>query len=271
MLRRILDYSISTFVLAPMCQRFKIQFTHCPHWEKQLRRCHKSFESASKDKLKKPRRGWLRYISSPLTSSRKYACDCTTITILERTACSICRTNMTQRIQGGWRPNVAEEALGNYVATHPARVEQHRRSRFICSLCKKEGRIKKAEDRRLEVNGGLCCAHGLDEYRILEKSERASEQVSSSVAPYANGGDYHAVSQGMRLLSQRAPENYTAATTAHEHANESGNGYQRHDHHRGSAAISRSLLKDYLSLPGSRLSALYRPGTLPYPAQPGID
>jgi hypothetical protein len=126
----------------------------------------------------------------------------------------------------------------------------------VCSSCADDGRDIKLENRNFAVNGGLCCAQGLEEYRKQQRREQMHGRSQLDSQEVARGkSQKHGAASWDKTLAQ-VPAKQGSQTSV--------------DGRRSSADISTALLKDYLSMPGSRLSAL-RPSMSPRYTEPGID
>ena len=261
-----------------MCQIFKTQFTECSHHEQQLKRCQDSFENARQKDERKRKKGWFKSLFSSFTSSKKDECGSATIWLLRNEACSACTAKVFQRTQGvrrfqrGDADQKSKKAYGKYMAEQSAKIEEHaKRSRFVCSICADEGRNTKSEERISAINGGLCCARGLDEYLENERREGRYGRPLVSRQRQSPVTDSQAVSRSAHATPWYDPA--TQMQVAAKHSNELPKGYKWDEDPHVSADTNTVLLKDYLSKPGSRLSAIHASGGLAYPphTQPDID
>lgn len=259
-----------------MCQIFKIQFSQCPHNEQQLRRCQASFNKAQvKIERKMGKRAFFRSLFS-IFSSTKDECDCTTVKLRRDGACTACSKKFEEQNQPTWSLNrgdaddKAREAHDKWQGDQNTKLaEQSRRFNFLCSICADEGRNTLPGERNLAINGGLCCARGLEEYVTQGQREerhgrsrrgRPSITNTSAVSPRTSRGEqrqttcFDPPAQIIAQRNKRPPE--SRSRKPHE-----------------SAEIRPALVKDCLSQPGTRLSVLSSPGKFPSPMhkQPDIN
>jgi hypothetical protein len=247
-----------------MCQIFNVQLNDCAHREQQLRRCQASFDNAQKEaERKKKKKGWFRNISS-IFSRKKDKCDCDSIDMYLEGACASCAAKADEE---------AREAHENRQTAQNAKyVDQDKRFNFLCSMCTNDGRLALPEERNLEINSGLCCARALDEYTEQEqREERYGRSLTSrhgrppatdtSAAPPRPSLSERRPTPWHNLLPQKIAKSM-------ERPQESHNGAPHE-----SAEISPTLVREYLSLPGTRLSTLNNPGKFPSPMhkEPDID
>lgn len=174
-----------------MCQIFKIQFSQCPHNEQQLRRCQASFNKAQvKMERKMGKRTFFRSLFSIFLST-KDVCDCTTIKLRRDGACTACSMKFEEQNQPTWSLNrgdaddKARETYDKWQADQKTKLAEHsRRFNFLCSICADEGRNTLPEERNLAINGGLCCARGLEEYVTQgQRGESLSSHLAGRATP----------------------------------------------------------------------------------------
>jgi hypothetical protein len=247
-----------------MCQIFNVQFNDCAHREQRLRRCQASFDNAQKEaERKKKKKGWFWNISS-VFSCKKDICGCASIDMYLEGACASCAAKADEE---------AREVHENRQAAQNAKyVDQDKRFNSMCSMCTNDGRLALSEERNLEINSGLCCARALDEYTEQEQTEARYGRSLTSRHGRPPATDASAAPPHLSL-SERRPTPWhnpppQTIVKSNERPPESRNSTPYE-----SMEISPTLVKEYLTLPGTRLSTLNSPGKFPSPMhkEPDID
>lgn len=235
-----------------MCHQFNTYFTRCRHREQVLNRCASSFENYKREPKKKKRGGWFKNLFSH-SSSKKQQWECDRHIISERRLeyCNACTMNrelkrrereaIIRREQAKTREEIRQASL--------------QRFEFRCSRCRAERRNLRPEDRDPQINRGLCCARGLDEYEKYETREGKWGSGSGLLLPQYK---YHPITSSQaapripRKERDPASRKRSASTDAARiAAKEASRRYGWENDPRYSADISTELARDITNLAAS--------------------
>lgn len=264
-----------------MCQIYEIHFAQCSHRERQFRRCQASFGHWRQKTERKKKRRWFRSLISSFSRTKRDCCNSTTIKLCRDGACSSCscsaqtaeQNRQAQKLRRGDADEKSKQAYDKYEAEQRAKLEEKvRRSHFQCSICTDEGRNVLPEDRTSTINGGLCCARGLDEYLAQERREGRYGRPLASQHGHPPVTDRPAASRPLRGTRRPTPW-YPPTPTEVELPNEPPEGYEKNRGPHESAGINPGLLQECLGMPGMRLSVVHSPRRRASPLhwQPCID